>query len=198
MKIDKLVLGAIDNNTYIVSNGKRGLIVDPSNGFDQIMAAVDGLTVEAILLTHAHWDHVYALAQVKEATGAKIYMHKADLPLLMSSIRRIGEKYIEPDVLLTGGETLDIIGEQVQVMHTPGHAMGCVCYLIQDCMFCGDTLFKGSIGRTDLETSQPEVMQESLKKFRELDKDYRLYCGHGENSTLAEELAHNPFLQVRA
>ena len=200
MKVEKLILGKIDNNTYIVSNNGKCVIVDPSDGFLEIMEAVkkSGAVVEAILITHAHWDHVFSLNQIKAATGAPIYMHQDDQSLLTRSMTRIGESVPEIDVLVKGGESFEVIDMDCRVLHTPGHAKGCVCYLMGDAMFCGDTLFRNSIGRTDLSTSNPTAMEQTIVMLAQIKEDYTLYPGHGDESTLQYEIENNPyFIQAR-
>lgn len=196
MKIDKLVLGRLANNTYFIIVGDRCIVIDPSMEYDKIIGYIkdNNLTVEAILLTHAHYDHIYSLYELKRDTGAKIYLHKDDLEMYGFSVNRIRGTKTDIDVLLSGGETFNILGEEIKVIHNPGHAKGCVSYVIGDNMFAGDFIFKGSVGRTDLPTSNPEEMENSLKEFVALGGNYNIFCGHGEETTYAQELNTNPFL----
>lgn len=197
MKIKKLVLGQIDNNTYILSNDNKCVVIDPSMEYEKIKSYIDenDLTVEAILITHAHFDHVYSLYELKQDTGAKVYMHEDDLELLDMSVEYLHTKPTKIDVLLKGDEELSLIGETFKVLHTPGHAKGCVCYIVNDCMFTGDTIFKDSMGRIDLMTSQPKVMYNTLQMFTQIGGDYKIYCGHGEDTTYKRELEYNPYLR---
>lgn len=199
MEIKKFILGRIDNNTYIVSKGKDCLVIDPSMEYEKIISYIkeQELNVKGILITHAHYDHVYSLFELVRDTGAPVYMHEDDMGLYDAAIKRINSVKVNIDHLLKGGEVLNLLGEDIQVLHCPGHADGCVCYIIGDNMFTGDFIFKGSIGRTDLETSKPDKMKESLKKFVSLDKNYNIFCGHGDDTTYFEELQTNPFLAGR-
>lgn len=196
MEINKLVLGRIENNTYFVTKGNRCIVIDPSMEYKQIINYIKthDLCVEAILITHAHFDHVYSLYELKEDTGAKVYMHKDDMPLYKGSVDKLRTKAVEIDVWLSGGETLNILDEDIEVIHNPGHAKGCVSYIINDNMFVGDFIFKGSIGRTDLVTSDVNEMEESLKSFVKLDRDLKIFSGHGEETDYYTELRTNPYL----
>lgn len=196
MKIKKLILGRINNNTYIISNENSCIVIDPSMEYKKIIGYIkeNDLKVEAILITHAHFDHVYSLYELVMDTGAPVYMHEDDFWLYEKSVEKLRTKKVDVQYPLKGGETLELIGEKIEVIHVPGHAEGCVCYIIDDNMFTGDFIFKGSVGRTDLPTSNQQDMNESLKKFTKIDRDLKIFCGHGDNSSYYEEMNNNPFL----
>lgn len=190
MKIDVIKTGMIQENCYIVSDdGGVAAVIDPGDDAHKLNAFIDAkqLTVEWILLTHGHFDHVGAVAAVKEHTGAKVAVHAAD----SKSTR------FTPDRLITSGDVIRCGSLQFQVIETPGHTPGCVCYICNGAIFSGDTLFYESIGRTDLAGGNFTDMRQSLLKLRDLPyEDIAVYPGHMQATTLAHERAHNPFFGI--
>ena len=192
---------ALETNTYLALNGERAFVVDPGADADKILAAAEaeGAKIEWVLLTHAHFDHIGGVAELQRA-GAQVVLHRDDLGIV-SSFKNLAfyagvkaEKFL-PDVTVSGGETLDVAGVKVRVIHTPGHTAGGVCYVADDVIFTGDTLFELSYGRTDFPTgSFKELKNSVLNKLFVLPGDYRLLPGHGAPTTLAFEREHNPIL----
>lgn len=192
---------ALETNTYLALNGERAFVVDPGADADRILAAAEaeGAKIEWVLLTHAHFDHIGGVAELQRA-GAQVVLHRDDLGIV-SSFKNLAfyagakvEKFL-PDVTVSGGETLDVAGVKVRVIHTPGHTAGGVCYVADDIIFTGDTLFELSYGRTDFPTgSFKELKNSVLNKLFVLPGDYRLLPGHGAPTTLAFEREHNPIL----
>ena len=192
---------ALETNTYLALNGERAFVVDPGADADKILAAAEaeGAKIEWVLLTHAHFDHIGGVAELQRA-GAQVVLHRDDLGIV-SSFKNLAfytgvkvEKFL-PDVTVSGGETLDVAGVKVRVIHTPGHTAGGVCYVADDIIFTGDTLFELSYGRTDFPTgSFKELKNSVLNKLFVLPGDYRLLPGHGAPTTLAFEREHNPIL----
>lgn len=192
---------ALETNTYLALNGERAFVVDPGADADKILAAAEaeGAKIEWVLLTHAHFDHIGGVAELQRA-GAQVVLHRDDLGIV-SSFKNLAfyagvkvEKFL-PDVTVSGGETLDVAGVKVRVIHTPGHTAGGVCYVAVDVIFTGDTLFELSYGRTDFPTgSFKELKNSVLNKLFVLPGDYRLLPGHGAPTTLAFEREHNPIL----
>ena len=192
---------ALETNTYLALNGERAFVVDPGADEDKILAAAEaeGAKIEWVLLTHAHFDHIGGVAELQRA-GAQVVLHRDDLGIV-SSFKNLAfyagvkvEKFL-PDVTVSGGETLDVAGVKVRVIHTPGHTAGGVCYVADDIIFTGDTLFELSYGRTDFPTgSFKELKNSVLNKLFVLPGDYRLLPGHGAPTTLAFEREHNPIL----
>lgn len=192
---------ALETNTYLALNGERAFVVDPGADADRILAAAEaeGAKIEWVLLTHAHFDHIGGVAELQRA-GAQVVLHRDDLGIV-SSFKNLAfyagvkvEKFL-PDVTVSGGETLDVAGVNVRVIHTPGHTAGGVCYVADDIIFTGDTLFELSYGRTDFPTgSFKELKNSVLNKLFVLPGDYRLLPGHGAPTTLAFEREHNPIL----
>lgn len=192
---------ALETNTYLALNGERAFVVDPGTDADKILAAAEaeGAKIEWVLLTHAHFDHIGGVAELQRA-GAQVVLHRDDLGIV-SSFKNLAfyagvkvEKFL-PDVTVSGGETLDVAGVKVRVIHTPGHTAGGVCYVADDVILTGDTLFELSYGRTDFPTgSFKELKNSVLNKLFVLPGDYRLLPGHGAPTTLAFEREHNPIL----
>lgn len=207
MKIVQIATGEIKANAFLafLDSSKQAFVVDPGADFDKIMAHIEhyGITeVTHILLTHGHWDHIGAAAQLREATGAKVCVHERDLPMLSSSTKSlaafVGGAFVpcEADIVLKGGETIHAAGMDIEVIHTPGHSGGGVCYLTGDVMFSGDTLFYMYVGRTDFPGSDAEEYAHTLGTvLRGLKKDYHVYTGHGIKTTLFAEYKQNPFLR---
>lgn len=196
---------------YVLSSENRGcVIVDPGcqNGHER--ARVDeyietaGLKPECVLLTHAHFDHVLSVAHFALKWNIPAVMNYADLGLLTrlpAYAQLFGLEYMPMDGVefryVSDGELLDYGGFSFRVITTPGHTAGGVCYLEEEekLVFTGDTLFQNNIGRTDFEESSEEDMFDSLKKLKRLDPQTEVFPGHGESTTIADELKHNPFMR---
>ena len=201
-KIDILPLGSYQTNCYIVwaADSNRCAVIDPGYEPETVLARLArlGLTLDAILLTHGHFDHVGAVEALVKATGCKLFMSQRDY----SQRKNPMNDYLYPlhdqdfcEVFFCEeGEFITVGGLNFSVMETPGHTWGSVCYLCGDAMFCGDTLFAGSCGRTDLPGGDRITMLESLERLGEMDTDYRVFPGHGESSTLLREQKTNPYM----
>ena len=195
MQIKALPVGAMGTNCYLLEDESTNAaaVVDPGGDAGRILAQLraDGMTVRAILLTHAHFDHTGAVSELRQALpGVPVYLHPADAALLGSDIfPPIGATvpYDEGDALTVGSLT-------VRVLHTPGHTPGGVTLKVGDVLFTGDTLFAGSCGRTDLRGGSYEEIMASLKRLGELEGDFHVCPGHDRTSTLERERKYNPFL----
>lgn len=198
MKVESFITSPIGTNTYLVSENGRGILIDVgSDGEDLYLYALkEGITLEAVLLTHGHFDHANGCAELQQK-GIKIYIHEADAEKLytykgMAAFAGVKLNAFKADEYVTDGEILHFIGKEIKVIHTPGHSKGSVCYVIDDAVFCGDTLFCGSYGRYDFYDGDLNELKNSAKKIFSLNGDYKLYPGHGEFSTLDEERKTNP------
>ncbi len=192
MEIYTLPLGSYMTNCYLVS-GKPGacVVIDPGFEPELVLAALKKreLTPEAILLTHGHFDHVGAVLPIREKYGCPVYLAPEDLNLPAYLTLPVGAT---TDV--EEGDVLELAGISFRVLHTPGHTEGSVCYLTENALFCGDTLFEGSCGRTDLPGGSIPKMLDSLRRLRELDFAGGVFTGHGGSTTLAKERQSNPYL----
>lgn len=198
MTVDRLVVGPLAENTYILRGENGATVIDPGDEYEKIVRALDGTPCTHVLLTHAHVDHIGAVAALQRG-GAKVFLHRSDEPLLngrgsLASALGLSFEPFVPDVLLSGGETLSLPCGQARVLSTAGHTEGSVCYLIDDCLFSGDTLFYLSVGRTDFPSGSAAALVDSLRnKLFTLEKDYTVYAGHGQPTTLAFERENNPY-----
>lgn len=207
IRVETISGGLLPTNCYLMVDEATGkaAVIDPGFCSQELTGAIERVgreNVEAILLTHGHYDHIMGVPLVREMTGAKIYIHPQDAPFTSDSelnlSRMIAQRQCEPfeaDVLLQDGDTVQVGSVAVRLMNTPGHTRGSSCYLAEDALFTGDTLMRGTMGRTDFQTGNAMEMQRSLVRIRELPGDYRVYCGHGAESTLDYERTYNPFLR---
>lgn len=210
MKIIPVVAGILETNCYLVVNEatKTALLIDTPPGSKDIIIdklAEEDCSLEAILLTHTHWDHSADANLLKQATGTKVYVHSADYYRLQEPMKHTLFELdftIEPcqaDVLLEGGETLKFETATLRVLHTPGHTEGSVVFVCDElrCAFVGDTIFYLSVGRTDLPGGDQNLLQESLNRIlNELPEDYKLYVGHYQETTVGFEKTYNPYLML--
>ena len=207
MKIETFPVGIIDTNCYVVTDENSGecLVIDPGDMSAELESALDGKNIKYILLTHGHYDHILAAAGLKQKTGAPVAIGKEDADCLHDDdLSRAGlhfpllQQKINADILLSDGSKLDFGGKKINVIHTPGHTPGGVCYIFEDerVIFSGDTLFRLSAGRTDFETGSDYDMALSLKTLALLDGDYAVYPGHGPETTLDFEREHNPYMRA--
>ena len=202
-KIDVLPLGAYQTNCYIVweTDSDRCAVIDPGYDPQIILARLGelGLTLDAILLTHGHFDHVGAVEALAEATGCKLWMSQSDYTQRRNPMNNYLYPLHDKDFCEVSfceeGEHISAGGLTFRVMETPGHTRGSVCYVCEDAMFCGDTLFAGSCGRTDLPGGDPVVMSDTLERLSQLNEDFRIFPGHGESSTLHHEQQTNPYMR---
>lgn len=203
MAIDTLLVGGTTNCYLVYDDAKNGFIIDPGAEPEKILDHVKrlGLSIEGILLTHGHADHISALNKVRDALGVKVYMHEDELESFFNQspqfIAMLGGEQPDknPDVLLKDGDVIHFKAGDVKVIFTPGHTPGGVCYLYGDTLFSGDTLFQGSIGRTDFPGGDVSAIMESLVKLSKLDEDLRVLSGHGFPTTIGNEKHMNPFMR---
>ena len=192
MNITTLPVGMLQTNCYILENGSRCLVIDPGAEAEKVEAFLQdrGLTLEAILLTHGHFDHVGAVRTLAADTDCRVFLCTLDLALpdaMTYGPLYYTDAYSDCDRLTLAGLTFD-------VLHTPGHTPGSVCLRFNDVLFSGDTLFDGSIGRTDFPGSSWEDMKASLARLKTLEDGLTVYPGHGPATNLGREKRYNPYL----
>ena len=195
-----MVVGQLGTNCYILKNDGHVCLVDPGDDADRILAEINGLILDKIVLTHGHFDHFMASEEIKNATGAKLYVSKEDSGKLsdfresLYDIMGIGDYgFIEAKADFIIEEEIKMCGEVFKVLKTPGHSSGSICLLKDNTLISGDTLFSGSIGRFD-RGSYEEIMK-SLAELMMLGDDIMVLPGHGEATTIGKERTTNPFLR---
>lgn len=206
MDVRMFTVGAVAENCYLLrrDDSDRALIVDPGDEAERILAPVRelNLTVEAILITHCHFDHIGAVAPVARETGAPVYCPEIEVPVLADIMSWVPgpfgpfESY-DADQTVAGGETLELAGLELDVIFTPGHSPGHVTYSVrgEDAIFSGDVLFQGSVGRVDLPGGDWETLLESIRTLVDSHTaETEVYPGHMGTTTLGAERASNPFL----
>ncbi len=205
LKIGRTVLGMVSTNCYFVydEEEKKALVIDPAfDGagiYDKLTK--NGIEVAAILLTHGHFDHIMGVNELREKAGVRVYASKAEQALCedagLNCSDQIGRPYtVKADVYLTDGEMVTAGGISCKMIETPGHTAGSCCYYFAEegLLLCGDTLFAGSVGRTDLPTGSGDTLGRSLReKLMVLPDDVKAYPGHGDSTTIGEERRYNPF-----
>ncbi|WJP96926.1 MBL fold metallo-hydrolase [Macrococcus bovicus] len=205
MKVHVLSLGPIQTNCYIIERDTSLLIVDPGAEFEKISTLINQLNkkVEAILLTHTHFDHIGAVDELAAALDVKVYVADEEKYWLSDPEANGSEKFksygleevvvrTKPEILHPGRKTLGSF--EFDIMHTPGHSPGSLTFIFEDFAVVGDTLFKEGIGRTDLKEGNLQTLMTSIDALMTLPEETVIYPGHGPKTTLAYESDHNPFL----
>lgn len=206
MKITRMMAGVYAANCYLVfdEERKKGFIIDPGGDFEDIVKRIEkaDFKPEFILLTHGHGDHIGAVLELKEKYGIDLYCHKDETELLYDPKKNLSQRMpmgpvsLEADHSFTDQEILFPESYNIKVIHTPGHTDGSVCFLMNKDLFSGDTLFKGSVGRTDLFAGSKKKLDKSLmEKIYALDDNITVHSGHGGESSIGYEKKTNPFLQ---
>lgn len=204
MKVYTLNLGVLATNCHIAETEPgRCVAFDIGGDADKFLKFIESknLKLTKILLTHGHYDHITAVAEVKKKTGAEVYIHENDALMLEGDATSLASHLgivLEPVteyIAIREGVIINDGDVSFYVMHTPGHTKGSVCYKTENEIFAGDTLFAGSIGRTDLPGGSNAEMRSSLVRLKNLDGEYNVYTGHLENTTLETERKNNPYMR---
>ena len=207
MIIKELAVGPIMANCFIVGceDTRKSVVIDPGDDSDRILLSLaeSKLTVKYIINTHGHFDHVGANRKMKEATGAELMIHPLDAPMLgfltsaASSFGLSAENSPDADKEIVDGDIISFGKVELNVIHTPGHSPGGISLYTSGHVFVGDTLFAGSIGRTDFPGGDYNTLISSVqKRLFPLGDDTRVYCGHGPQTTIGREKKFNPFVRI--
>ena len=206
VRVINLFPGSYGSNCYLLEHEGHALIIDPSASAASILRRLreDACTLDAILLTHGHFDHIMSIDTLRDACpDVKVYVHKDDAPMLTDGEKNAFSLFFgqdrawrEADVLLSDGQEIPLGSSSLRVLHTPGHSPGSVCYLCKEAgvIFTGDTLFAASIGRCDLWGGSYATLRASLKALRSLDGTLNIYPGHGEDSRLSRALDNTLYI----
>ncbi|MBI4848594.1 MAG: MBL fold metallo-hydrolase [Nitrospirae bacterium] len=204
MVIKKLVIGPLQENCYIVADemSDQSIVIDPGDEPDRVIELIkdSGLHVSSVILTHAHFDHIGAAGDIKKATGAKILVHEGDMELYKGVRDQASfwgydvEDLPEPDGFLNEGDEVRVGDMLFQVLHTPGHSPGGICLYGEGVVFSGDTIFQGSVGRTDFYGGDMMQLKESFKRIISLPDDTVILSGHGPETTVGREKEENFFV----
>ena len=198
MKVNRLVLGPLATNTYLLEKEGKAILIDPASKAEKLIDILGDLKLEAILLTHGHFDHIKAVDGLYEHYHCPVYLHEADEVIARDKLS--GSEfglvaYVScPTIPLKEGR-MNIGPFEFETIFTPGHTEGSVIFVFDECIFTGDTLFRGSVGRTDLFSGDERKLKQSLNIFKSFNEDYHIYPGHEEESSLEFELATNYFLR---
>jgi glyoxylase-like metal-dependent hydrolase (beta-lactamase superfamily II) len=207
--VERYELGPIATNCYVVrtsDEASEAVVIDPGGDAAELGRELErlGVTCVGILITHGHWDHLGGVADLAEASGAPVHM-AADERIALERINDFAPAELPlrpytPDVLLEGYETLDLAGISFQTLRVPGHSPAHLAYYAEGCLFSGDVLFAGSVGRTDLPFGDWDTLVASIRLLADrFPPETVVYSGHGPETTLGDELARNPFLaELRA
>lgn len=206
IKIGRMVVGAVQTNCYFLQNVETNqvVVIDPGDKGKRIYEELTarGYKIQAVLLTHGHFDHVMGADDIRKAAGVLVYLGEHDEKLISDAQLNVSAMFGSPystkaDVLVKDGEILELAGMKIKVLHTPGHTYGGVSYYLEEegILICGDTLFLESVGRTDFPTSSAQELKTSIhEKLFTLPNEVYVYPGHGPTTTIEHEKENNPFV----
>ena len=200
MEVKCISFGGMGANCYLVDTNDVRIIVDPFDINQRVEDFFDTDKPKYIFLTHCHFDHILGAKRISEKFGAKIAIGSKDAIGLydtsfsLSTLAGFEQEPFYADILFEDNDVFKVGKTEIKVLHTPGHTAGSVCYLSEDYIFTGDTLFAGTVGRTDLPGGDFPTLKRSLERLKALKDDYKLFPGHGLSTTLFREKQTNPYM----
>ena len=203
MKVITLTFGGLENNCFLLidENTNDSVLIDCPVYNERLAAAISGTTLRYLLLTHGHYDHIMGAKKLKHKFGCKIGISAEDAPMLSSARESLAafsgapQHNVTPDFILKDNDSIIFGSTEISVLATPGHTKGSMCFIAGNYLFSGDTLFKGSCGRTDFPGGSWVEMQQSLERLKKLNGDLIVCAGHNENTTLDYERRNNPYMK---
>lgn len=202
LSVKSAVFGGLQNNCYLITDldTNKSALVDCTEFSDRMLDFIGNADLEYILLTHGHFDHIGGVSEISERFNAKVVISSVDAPMLSSSKLSLAafcgavHNNSSADITVEDNDVIELGNSKIQVISTPGHTSGSVCYMCDDNLFTGDTMFFCFCGRTDFPTGSPIDMQSSLNKLASLNGDYKIFAGHDRQSTLDFERKNNPYI----
>lgn len=202
LSVKSAVFGGLQNNCYLITDKdtNKSALVDCTEFSDRMLDFIGNADLEYILLTHGHFDHIGGVSEISERFNAKVVISSIDAPMLSSSKLSLAafcgavHNNSSADITVEDNDVIKLGNSEIYVISTPGHTSGSVCYMCDDNLFTGDTMFFCSCGRTDFPTGSPVDMQKSLNKLASLNGDYKIFAGHDKQSTLNFERKNNPYI----
>lgn len=190
VKIERIVVGELQTNSYLIFSDKEAILIDPGAEPYKILSVIEryGLNLRFIINTHGHIDHISGNDEIAEKTKAKVLIHSEDALMLSDPKLNLSWEKImkKADRVLTDGEIIEISDLKMKVLSTPGHTPGSISLLLEDKIFCGDTIFAEGVGRTDFPGGDSKMLIQSIKKLLQFPKNTRLYPGHGPETSIKE------------
>ncbi len=202
MFLKRIATGMVSSNCYILGDSGEAAVIDPGVEQEDIIQILEAqnLTLKYIILTHAHIDHILHMEELLNACGGKTVIHAEDAPLLGNAMLNgsmlfgLTKVFRDADLQVKDGDRLELGGLKLEIIHTPGHTPGSICVRAEDCIFTGDTLFRLSVGRTDLGAGDHDRLMNSLRRLMKLEEGLKVYPGHGSASDIGYEKENNTYL----
>lgn len=203
--IKKFMANTYNTNSYLVTEGQEGVLIDPvaDKSYIEELLSENDITLKGVIYTHGHFDHIASANEIYKQFECNIYVHESERDMLVKPELNLsgffGKRFVFEGtnrlIQVSGNQDILIGNIKFKILHTPGHTPGCICIIYDDSVFTGDTLFKGSIGRTDFPGGDFDDIKKSLDKLKKLDSSLSFHPGHGESGTIGDEIASNPYME---